>query len=365
MKILLYCCRVSLILPIFIQRVDLLPTRKNLVKSNVESNQPANIQNSQPAPVQNNQPAPVQNSQPAPVQNNQPTGGQQLPTRKLTGETDNVKPVENSKTVDNSKPADNLSKQVQTSSSTGTQASNFETSLILGNQFTSKAEIYQLSFKCSSNGCNPIPLQDDDLLWSSPETPGISEVKYVIYNGQPAILCTTQNGAIVYAYPSGTVLFHKEMETSFYINVHSAEVLPDGNVIVAGSMSDGIFVVLYPDGANVNQAQADSVSAKAPFGHGLVYDKTRSRLYAVGYLTFLALQYSSGTDKRGSLTVLKTVPLSNIYDEANKNEDANVEDGAHDLYPVDGSADTLWLTTGEHVFQINVNVSLLKHVFTR
>lgn len=165
--------------------------------------------------------------------------------------------------------------------------SSFSTTIILGNQLTSKAEIYEITFQCNTNGCNPIPLQDDDLLWSSPDTPGISETKYVSYNEQSAILATTQNGAIVYAYPSGTVLFHKELESSFYINVHSAEVLPDGNVVVAGSMQNGIFVILYPDGSNVNQAQADSVTASAPFGHGVVYDKSRNRLYAAGYLSFL------------------------------------------------------------------------------
>lgn len=233
---------------------------------------------------------------------------------------------------------------------------NFQTSIILGNQYTSKAEIYQVTFECTNSGCQPLPLEESDLLWSSPDTPGISEVKYISYNYQQAILCTTQNGAIIYSYPSGTVLFHKELETSFYINVHSAEALPDGNVVVAGSMSNGIFAVLYPNDTNVIQPIAETVTAKAPFGHGIVYDKVKCRIYAAGYLTFLVLEYMSGKNKRGVLNVLKTVPLAYLYDETNKNEDANYEDGVHDLYPVDGSSDTLWLTTGEHVFKINIRV---------
>lgn len=232
----------------------------------------------------------------------------------------------------------------------------FNKYIILGNQYTSKAEIYFLTFECNTYGCQALPVEDNDMVWSTPDTPGISEVKYVRYLGKPAILCTTQNGAIVYEYPSGTVLFHKELDTSFYINVHSAEVLPDGNVVVAGSLQSGIFVVLYPDGANLVQTQAQSVIATAPFGHGLVYDKSKNRLYAAGYLTFLVLTYSSGSNRRGVLAIEKTISLTSIYDEPNKNENANYEDGVHDLYPVDGSSDTLWLTTGEHVYTINTKV---------
>lgn len=236
---------------------------------------------------------------------------------------------------------------------------SFQTTLILGNQFSSKAEIYELTFNCSSTACLPLPLQETDLIWSSPDTPGISEVKYVLYKGQTAILATSQNGAIIYSYPNGTVLFHKEIETEHWINIHSAEVLPDGNVVVAGSLNDGIFLVLYPDGQNVIQEMDQTVSTKAQFGHSLVYDVTRKLLYAAGYLKFFALEYSSGDDGRGVLNVVQNISLENIYDEQNKNEDANFEDGVHDLYPVDGSTDTLWLTTGEHVFTINVTVSCL------
>lgn len=233
----------------------------------------------------------------------------------------------------------------------------FLTSILLGNQYTTHAEIYQLVFECNSTMCQPLPLQESDLLWSSPDTPGISEVKFVKYMGQRAILATTQNGAIVYAFPNGSVLFHRELDSNKWINVHSAEVMPDGNVVVAGSVDEGIFAVLFRDDKNVTQAANETVSAHAPFGHGLVYDKARNRLYAAGYLTFLVIEYKSGKHKRGELKVTKTIPLSYLYEEKNKNEDANYEDGVHDLYPVDGSDDTLWLTTGERVFTINITVS--------
>lgn len=237
------------------------------------------------------------------------------------------------------------------------EASSFQTTIILGNQYTSRAEIYELTFNCTNDGCKPLPLEEADLVWSSPDTPGISEVKHVRYLGQRAILATTQNGAIVYSYPNGTKLFHKELDTTKWINVHSAEVLPDGNVVVAGSISDGIFAILYRDGDNVTQLAAQTVSAYAPFGHSLVYDKARNKLYAAGYLTFLVLEYKSTSDGRGALKVAKKLSLTHLYDEENKNEDANYEDGVHDLYPVDGSTDKLYLTTGEHVYVLNVQVT--------
>jgi hypothetical protein len=239
--------------------------------------------------------------------------------------------------------------------------STFQTSIILGNREKKQAQVYRVTFDCNSNGCNPRPLQPSDLQWSSPYIPGISEVKYVMYKGQQALLATTDNGAIVYAYPSGNVLFYKEI-VGKNLNIHSAEVLPDGNVVVAGSISQGTYSILYPNGSTVNQDFSQTVSrTNGRYAHAVVYDKVRKRLYAAGYLTFLALEYSSGRDGRGAFKVINEFSLTNLYDTADKNEDDNNEDGVHDMYPVDGTTDTLFISTGEHVFTVNVD----SFVFTR
>lgn len=232
-----------------------------------------------------------------------------------------------------------------------------QTYLMIGNSKTNKTEIYKVTFDCTQSNCTARPLKPSDLSWSSPVTEGICEIKPVYYKGKYAILMTTMNGVVIYEYPSGTVLFRKEIDT-YNINIHSAEVLPDGNVVVAGSASWGIFGVLYPDGSKVNQAYADTTwESGAPYAHGVVYHKGTGLLFAGGYLTILVIQYSSGSNGRGVLKVINKISLNSYYDEPNKNEDANTEDGIHDMYPVDGDPDSIFVTTGEHVFTFNVKVS--------
>lgn len=235
-----------------------------------------------------------------------------------------------------------------------------QTFIIIGNQKSKKAEVYNVKFECKQDGCTARPLQPQDLLWSSPINEGVSEVKPVTYNGKSAVLVSTNNGAVIYAYPSGSVLFKKEMESSFNLNLHAVEVLPDGNVLIGGSLQNGVFGVLYPDGNNVIQKKDDTTwEWGAPYAHGAVYHKGTKLLYAGGYLTMLVIKYESGENKRGVLKVIKTISMDPYYDEPNHKEDANNEDGIHDIYPVDGDPDSLFVTTGEHVFLFNVKVSLI------
>lgn len=232
-----------------------------------------------------------------------------------------------------------------------------QTSIMIGNANTKKAEVYTVTFDCTQTSCTPRPLQPTDKTWSSPYTDGISEMKPVVYKGKYALLMTTMNGVIIYEYPSGAILFQKEMESTFDLNIHSAEVLPDGNVLVCGSRADGVFGVLYPDGTKVQAYKNTTWEWGTTFAHGAVYHKGTGYLFAGGYLKILVIQYSSGANGRGVLKVVNTISLDKYYDEPNHNEGAAIEDGIHDMYPVDGEPDNIFVSTGEHVFTLNVKVS--------
>jgi hypothetical protein len=61
------------------------------------------------------------------------------------------------------------------------------------------------------------------------------------------------------------------------------------------------------------------------------------------------------------MKIIKTISMDKYYDEPNHKEDANTEDGIHDMYPVDGDPDRLFVSTGEHAFFFN----LKDHSFER
>ncbi|PYI57103.1 DUF6528 family protein [Paenibacillus flagellatus] len=115
-------------------------------------------------------------------------------------------------------------------------------------------------------------------------------------------------------------------------NPHSAELLPNGNVAVASST--GGRVRLY---ASSQGPEADAYAEFAlPGAHGLVWDPRRDVLWALGDDDLVALAVE-GSDaepvmRESSRTALPTR-------------------GGHDLQPVYGDADRLWVSTVGHVYQ--------------
>lgn len=147
------------------------------------------------------------------------------------------------------------------------------------------------------------------------------------------------------------------MESSYNLNIHSAEVPPDGNILRCGSVDTGVgaFVVFYQNSKVVQQTKAEStLELSTPYAHGAVYHKGTGLLFARGYFTILVLKYSSGANKRGELKLVDKISLEKYYEEPNHNEDRDDEDGKHDMYPIDGDPNNIFVTTGEHVFILNV-----------
>lgn len=168
-----------------------------------------------------------------------------------------------------------------------------------------------------------------------------SEVKPVF--NKRYILMTASGGAVALIRLSD----HKLM---FYANCgqnpHSAELLPDGNIVTAESRSGEIntFVV---DTLNVLGMKANTV--KLGNAHNVVWDQKRACIYATatiqaGVTALFRLKYN------GDRNNPKLTNQQRIYT-------FEKESGGHDLFPVAGEEDKLWLTAASAVYQIDLSTA--------
>jgi len=223
---------------------------------------------------------------------------------------------------------------------------NFSIDILVGNKGSYRLEVYPIKFTCKNNICSTAIVKKADIKWQSPTVvPSMTEVKRVIYLGQDAIATVIDKGVMVMAYPSGKVLFQKSL--SGIQNIHSCEVLPDGNVVYADSY--GKIGILYKDN-NLNQSPSDTTMYDLKSAHGVVYHIPSNFIYALGYLKILKLSYQSGSNKRGTLKLEEEISFEKFYESKNHNEGHDVEDGGHDLNPYRNKRDILIMSTGERVF---------------
>lgn len=152
----------------------------------------------------------------------------------------------------------------------------------------------------------------------------IRDGKYILMTasgGGVAMIRISDAKTVFYAYAGG--------------NTHSAELLPDGNIVAASSTGNYLTLfrtdtVNYPSGI---------VSKRIPnrFGHNVVWDKKRNVLMSTSWDHIVFYKYNGKT----------TDPLLTRMDSVRipGNE-------SHDLFPVFGE-DALWLTTIDHVFRFD------------
>lgn len=166
-----------------------------------------------------------------------------------------------------------------------------------------------------------------------------SEVKPVF--NRRCILMTASGGAVALI----RLADHKLM---FYANCgqnpHSAEILPDGNIVTAESRSGEIntFVV---DTVKVFGVKANTV--KLGNAHNVVWDKKRQYLYA------------TGTMKEGVTALFRFRYNGNRSNPTLTNQTRiytfDKESGGHDLFPVFGEQDKLWLTAASAVYKFDLS----------
>ncbi len=147
-------------------------------------------------------------------------------------------------------------------------------------------------------------------------------------DGGRALLITASGGGVALVQVSdSTVLFYAHPGG----NPHSAEMLPDGNIVVASSTGNCLTVYRYDSaGAYVSQKQCVVELSDA---HACVWDSSRECLWVAGGSSLVSYGYHDGT-----LTLMHRYGIPSSY--------------AHDLAPVYGK-DLMLLSTGSNVYYFN------------
>lgn len=169
-----------------------------------------------------------------------------------------------------------------------------------------------------------------------------SEVKPVF--NRRYILMTASGGAVALIRLSD----HKLM---FYANCgqnpHSAEILPDGNIVTAESRSGEINTFVM-DTVKVLGLKANTL--KIGNAHNVVWDKKRMCLYATGTI-------------KGGVTALFRYKYDGNRLNPKLIDQERVftfekESGGHDLFPVYGEEDKLWFTAASAVYKFDVSTDI-------
>ncbi|MGX5816906.1 DUF6528 family protein [Chitinophaga lutea] len=166
----------------------------------------------------------------------------------------------------------------------------------------------------------------------------LSEAK-LVYNGT-YVLCTASGGGVALIKVST-----KKATWFDYAggNTHSAELLPNGNIVTASTT--GGYLKIFTTDTYINDASQQTGPIAFPDVHNVVWDHARQRLYAAGLDKLRVYSYNNSCYSP-ALTLQGTYTLP--------------EGNCHDLFPVYGSTTDLWLTNSGHIYKFNV----VTHAFT-
>lgn len=173
-----------------------------------------------------------------------------------------------------------------------------------------------------------------------------SECKPVLNNEY--VLMTASGGAVaLIRFADKKVMCYAECG----INPHSAEILPDGNIVTAESKQGEInlFAVDMEKGTMVKKS-----TKKIGNAHNLVWDAKRQCIYTTGTIN------NAGK----SVTALFRFKYNNDKENPALTNQASIytfdnEKGGHDLFPVYGETDKLWLTAEHGVYQFDMSAAQL------
>jgi hypothetical protein len=163
--------------------------------------------------------------------------------------------------------------------------------------------------------------------WGLPS--GVKLRNNSISGGQSLVVTDSKGLAAIVPYPEGD---SKQWGLVVGGDPHEAELLPNGNIAIAASA--GGWVRLYTS----SQGPTSSTYVEYPLSgaHGVLWDPDLKVLWALGDYLLVALKVG-GTDSSPSLeeVILKKLPTPL----------------GHDLQPVYGNSDRLWVSTGSKVYQ--------------
>lgn len=154
------------------------------------------------------------------------------------------------------------------------------------------------------------------------------------WGGQWLAIADNSMAAIV-SYPSGAKKWAKVFTGGE--NLHSAELLPNGDLALAASASGWVRVY------STSQSSAPPAQYNLPGAHAVYWDPSMNVLWAVGDTELVALTLS-GPENALKLEKFKiyTIPLT----------DGQLPYG-HDVFPVYGNPDRLWVPVNWRVWQFD------------
>lgn len=166
-------------------------------------------------------------------------------------------------------------------------------------------------------------LEDPDWFSNPDEAKAVYDRKYLLVTasgGGVALIRIADKKVLFEAYAGG--------------NPHSAEVLPDGNIVVASST--GNYMTLFRTDTLAAAGDIWKKQQPLPDGHNVVWDRERTCLWSAGRNKLYRYRYNFSCGEPG-LTLVDSLPLPG--------------DHAHDLFPVHGK-DSLWLSNTTGVYTL-------------
>ena len=171
-----------------------------------------------------------------------------------------------------------------------------------------------------------------------------SEAKPVCNNKY--ILMTASGGAVALI----RVADHKMMcytKCGDFPNPHSAELLPDGNIVVAESRNHEVNIIK----TDFEKGKCEVIKdRKIGSAHNVVWDKDHKCLF----LTGVVKENGENTTKLFRLDYNNNKQAPKFFNQKSFTLFNQAEPGGHDLFPVYGEKNKLWLTTANAVYKIDV-----------
>jgi len=151
--------------------------------------------------------------------------------------------------------------------------------------------------------------------------------------GDSCLLVTASGGGVA-------LIRISDGKTLFYAlaggNPHSAELLPDGNIVVASS--SGNYLTLFRTDTAVADRTSFSSRLYIDFGHNVVWDPKRQLLWSADRHQLKTFRYNFDRRHPALQPVDSVLLPGNQY---------------HDLFPM-LKGDTLWMTNTNHVYKLDL-----------
>lgn len=202
---------------------------------------------------------------------------------------------------------------------------------------------YIIGFANTKKGCVEVydvssgKINNDSLVWSFKMT-NVSGLKLRHSDKYGDVMLATggnEYGCMV-TYPEGKVVWSTNATAT---NPHSIELLPNGIIAIASTEGNAIrFFKTDKKSSEISDAEVT-----LPDAHGVLWDEEKDALWAVGLDVLTAYRVTLNED--GTITVTEDTNLRATIPST----------GAHDLAPVYGTDNELWISTFECIYRFNTD----------